>query len=94
MELPPSNGKTLLITGINGYIASVLGHLLLTKGYNIRGTVRSRKGIKEVHEGAYSSYTSRIEIFEVPNITIPGAFDEAVRGISFQILRHCWRYRS
>lgn len=79
-NLPPSKNKTLLITGINGYIASVLGLLLLETGYNVRGTVRSKSRATELLEGAYRPYVSRVEIMEVPDITLSGAFNEAVKG--------------
>lgn len=81
MALPESKNQTLLITGINGYIASVLGHLLLTKGYNIRGTARKAESTKPLIDGVYQDFKERVEIFEVPDMTVPGAFDEAVKGI-------------
>ncbi len=82
MDIPPSNGKTILITGINGYIASVLGHLLLTKGYHIRGTSRTLNSTKALLEGAFKPYASRVDIVKVPDISDLGAFDEAVQGIT------------
>ncbi len=81
MSLPPSNGKILLVTGINGYIASSLGQLILSKGYNLRGTSRSRASTDPLTSGAYAPYSSRIEILEVPDMTVPGAFDKAVQGV-------------
>ena len=77
-----SNGKTVLITGINGYIASVLGFQILSQGYNLRGTVRYKDRAAALLKHAYKDYASRVEIFEVQNMTAPGAFDEAVRGTS------------
>jgi nucleoside-diphosphate-sugar epimerase len=81
MSLPPSNGKTLLVTGINGYIASSLGELVLSKGYNLRGTSRSLHSTDPLVRGALAAYSSRIEILEVPDMTVPGAFDTAVKGV-------------
>jgi nucleoside-diphosphate-sugar epimerase len=81
MSLPPSNGKTLLVTGISGYIASSLGELILSKGYNLRGTSRSLASTEPLVNGAYAPFASRIEILEVPDITVPGAFDKAVKGV-------------
>ena len=80
MSLPESNGKTVLITGMNGYIASVLGHLLLSKGYSIRGTSRSLASAEPLLNGAYAAYKDRVKIYEVPDMTVSGAFDEAVKG--------------
>lgn len=34
-------GKTVVVTGANGFIASWLVKLLLERGYTVRGTVRS-----------------------------------------------------
>lgn len=79
-HLPPSNGKTFLVTGINGYIASTLGHLILSKGYSLRGTTRRLASVKPLLDGAYADYSSRVRIFEVPDMTAAGAFDEAVKG--------------
>ena len=80
MSGPQGNGKTVLVTGINGYIASTIGFHLLSNGYNLRGTTRSSKSAAPLLDGAYEDYASRVEIFEVPDSTIPGAFDEAVKG--------------
>ncbi|TVY75622.1 putative NADPH-dependent methylglyoxal reductase GRP2, partial [Lachnellula suecica] len=81
MALPASNGKTVLITGIGGYIAGVLGHLLLTKGYNLRGTTRRAASLEPLLKGAYAPYADRIQIYEVPDMAVDGAFDEAAKGV-------------
>jgi GDP-D-mannose dehydratase len=88
MAIAEKNGKTVLITGINGYIAGVLGQLLLTKGYSLRGTTRRAASVEPLLNGAYAPYKNRIEIFEVPDMTKPGAFDEAVKGRCSYILRY------
>lgn len=80
MVVPASNGKTVLITGINGYISSVLGLHLLAKGYSVRGTTRRRTSSEPLLIGPYASYKERVEIYEVPDITVSGAFDKAARG--------------
>lgn len=81
MAFPPSNGKTVLITGINGYIASVLGLHLLLKGYSIRGTSRRASSTDALLKGPYAPYSERVKIYSVPDMTIDGAFDEAAKGI-------------
>ena len=82
MATVQSNGKTVLISGINGYIASAIGLELLKKGYNIRGTSRSVLSASRLLEGAYNEYTDagRIEVVMIGDMTAPGAFDEAVKG--------------
>lgn len=80
MTIPRSNGKTVLISGINGYIASSIGLEFLKKGYTLRGTARATKGMETLQRGAYEEYGDRFEMRAVPDITVPGAFDDAVKG--------------
>jgi len=80
MAISESNGQTILITGINGYIASALGQLVLSNGYSLRGTSRSVKSALPLLTGAYAAYSDRVEIIEIPSMTAEGAFDEAVKG--------------
>lgn len=82
MSLPPSNGKTVLISGINGYIASTMGKCLLEKGYHVRGTTRAQHSADALVNGAYKDFNDRVEILAVPDMIAPGAFDEAVKGTS------------
>lgn len=78
--IPPWNGKTILITGINGYIASVTGLRLLEKGYAVVGTSRSTTSARGLIHGSYKDYASRVTFVEIPDMTQPGAFDNAVQG--------------
>lgn len=82
MAIPESNGKTVLITGINGYIASVLGVHLLSKGYSLRGTSRRAASTEPLLKGPYAPYSERVQMYDVPDMTVDGAFDEAVKGMS------------
>lgn len=82
MAIPASNGKTVLVTGINGYIASVLGLALLEKGYFLRGTSRKLASSEPLLKGPYAAYSERVNIYEVPDMTVDGAFDEAAKGMS------------
>ncbi|PQE14092.1 hypothetical protein CJF31_00006631 [Rutstroemia sp. NJR-2017a BVV2] len=51
-----SNGKIVLITGINGYIASVLADHLLKKGYSIRGTTRRIASTEPLLRGVHGIF--------------------------------------
>jgi len=84
MSIAESNGKTVLVTGINGYIASVLGFDLLSKGYNLRGTSRSAASTESLLKGPYAAYGDRVKIYQVPDMTIDGAFDEAAKGLHLE----------
>ncbi|KAF5563470.1 aldehyde reductase II [Fusarium napiforme] len=73
-SVPP--GGLILITGADGYIASVAVQVFLQRGYHVRGTVRS------ITANAWMKafFGSNFELVEVPDISTPGAFDEALQG--------------
>jgi nucleoside-diphosphate-sugar epimerase len=72
----------ILITGVNGYIAAQCAKHFLDQGYSVRGTVRKLESAKRLVEEALKDYaeSSRFEVVCVPDITVEGAFDEAVQG--------------
>ncbi|KAL7782939.1 NAD dependent epimerase/dehydratase family protein [Trichoderma ceciliae] len=74
-SVPP--GGLILVTGANGYIASVAIQLFLQRGYCVRGTVRS------VSSNAWMTayFGPKFELVEVPDIYSPGAFDEVLKGV-------------
>jgi len=75
-----NSGKGIvLVTGANGYIAASTVEAFLDAGYSVRGTVRSKSTADGLLE-ALSKHADRLEIVEVPDITVPGAFDDAVKG--------------
>jgi nucleoside-diphosphate-sugar epimerase len=79
---------TVLISGVNGYIASRTAQTLLEAGYSVRGTVRSlssAKGLQDVLKDYVEA--GKLSVVEVPDITRSGAFDEAVKGIALFHLR-------
>jgi nucleoside-diphosphate-sugar epimerase len=82
LSLPPSNGKTVAITGINGFLASVAGLAVLKKGYTLIGTCRSRARAEPLLKDAYAEYdrAGRVKIMEVEDMTKEGAFDQVVKG--------------
>ncbi|KAK4456692.1 hypothetical protein QBC42DRAFT_321901 [Cladorrhinum samala] len=73
---------TVLITGINGYIAGTTALAFLKAGYSVRGTARSLPSAGPLLS-ALSEYSDRLSVVQVPDITAPDAFDKAVRGVSF-----------
>ncbi|CAJ0547722.1 Ff.00g044760.m01.CDS01 [Fusarium sp. VM40] len=70
----------VLVTGANGYIAGPTIEGFLKAGYAVRGTVRSKSSADSLVK-ALSSYGDDLEIVQVPDILIPGAFDSAVKGV-------------
>ncbi|KAH8668851.1 hypothetical protein BX600DRAFT_460812 [Xylariales sp. PMI_506] len=78
-----SSKGLVLVTGANGYVAQRTIEAFLNAGYSVRGTVRNRAsadGLLAALPEAASSGT--LEIVEVPDITVDGAFDAAVRGVA------------
>lgn len=74
--------KIVLVTGINGYIGSHIGNQFLVAGFKVRGTVRTIErgaNVKRCLEEKHGK--GRVEIVEVKDITVEGAFDEAVKGV-------------
>ena len=80
MSIAADSGKIVLVSGINGFIASRIGYDLLKKGYALRGTSRSQHSADALINGAYKEYKGKVEMVAVPDMTIPGAFDAAVKG--------------
>lgn len=77
-----ATSERVLVTGINGFIASHVADQILSAGFNVRGTVRTlEKGenVRKVLEERYGS--GRIEIVAVENMAIAGAFDDATKGL-------------
>lgn len=73
--------KIVLVTGINGYIAQHIGLQLLEQGYTVRGTTRSVSAKDQLFNEAFKDYKSQFQHYIVPDITAPGAFDDAVKGV-------------
>ena len=82
MASPLPKGSLVLVSGVNGYIASHVVDQLLQAGFNVRGTVREQaKGewLKEYVEGKYGP--DRLSFATVPEVGVDGAFDDAIKGI-------------
>lgn len=71
----------VLVTGVNGYIASHVADQFLTAGYRVRGAVRSTlKGqwLQDMFDSKYGK--AKFELAVVEDMIVDGAFDEAVKG--------------
>ncbi|KAM0811824.1 hypothetical protein AB5N19_12180 [Seiridium cardinale] len=78
-----SSKGLVLVTGANGYIAARTVEAFLHAGYSVRGTVRSSAsagGLLAALPDAVSQ--GRLEIAVIPDITLVGAFDEAIKGVT------------
>jgi nucleoside-diphosphate-sugar epimerase len=73
-------GKTILITGGSGYVAAEVINAFLTRGYNVRTTIRNESGAEKIKK-AHEKYASQLSFAIVKDIQIPGGHDEAVKGV-------------
>ncbi|KAI1751833.1 hypothetical protein F4782DRAFT_540643 [Xylaria castorea] len=76
--------RRVLITGANGYIAVQTVARYLQAGWMVRGTVRglNSTSVRELAAHfASEQKAGRFELVVVPDIKVPGAFDEAVKGV-------------
>ncbi|KDQ17955.1 hypothetical protein BOTBODRAFT_29272 [Botryobasidium botryosum FD-172 SS1] len=71
---------TVLVSGASGFIAAWIIKTLLDQGFDVRGTVRSSsKGDQLVK--LFKDYGSKFSYVLVEDISLDGAFDEAVKGV-------------
>jgi hypothetical protein len=77
-----SSKGLVLISGVNGYIAARVANAFLEAGWSVRGTVRKLSSAQGLIDGPLKQYSNAgtFEVAEVPDITAPGAFDNAVKG--------------
>ncbi|GAA5979115.1 hypothetical protein JCM5350_007071 [Sporobolomyces pararoseus] len=74
-------GSLILVTGANGFIASHLIEQLLSLGYKVRGTTRTASKLDSLKSKWDSKYPDQFEVAEVEDITVDGAFDQAIKGV-------------
>lgn len=72
--------EPVLITGASGFVASHVVNAFLSRGYKVRGTVRSEEAANKVM--SHSRYSNQLSMVIVPDMAAPNAFDEAVKGVS------------
>ncbi|OTA99917.1 hypothetical protein M426DRAFT_15973 [Hypoxylon sp. CI-4A] len=76
-----SSKGTILITGLNGYLAGRVAETALKAGYHVRGTVRNLTAGAEAQKALQDlGYGGGTEVVQVSDMTEPGAFDQAVIG--------------
>ena len=73
--------EIVLITGCSGFVGSWITHAFLEAGYKVRGTVRSEKSIDSIKE-KHAKHADRLSFSVVPDMAVPDALDDAVKGVS------------
>lgn len=79
-ESSSGKGKTILITGGSGFVAAHVLNAFLSRGYNVRTTVRSEQSAERVKK-SHAKYLSHLSFAIVPDVATPGGHDEAVKGV-------------
>ena len=77
----------VLVTGVNGYIASHVADQLLAAGYRVRGTTRALSKVQSLSALWEQKFgKGRFEAIVVEDMSPEGAFDEAIKGTTC----HAW----
>jgi nucleoside-diphosphate-sugar epimerase len=81
----------VLLTGATGFLGYLTLLDLLKSGYSVRAAVRSTAKVDRLLAApslkALAPSESRLSFVSVPDMTAPGAYDEAVKGVRYII--HC-----
>ncbi|KAG8852355.1 methylglyoxal reductase (NADPH-dependent) gre2 [Tulasnella sp. 330] len=89
MSFDLSNKGSVLLTGINGFIAIHITKVLLARGYSVVGTIRSPSKadyIKTLFKSEFAN--GQLDFAIVDDITKDGAFDKVLKSKSFQAVLH------
>lgn len=74
-------GSTVLVSGVNGYLASHVADQFVKHGYKVRGTVRDLQKNAWMPKNFEDRYgPGNFELVNVTDVEADGAFDEAVKG--------------
>ena len=74
------NGKTILITGGSGFVAAHVLSAFLSRGYNVRTTVRNNDAAEKIKK-SHGHYIDQLSFTIVKDVAEPGGHDEAVKGV-------------
>lgn len=70
----------MLVTGATGLVGSHVVDNLLSKGFKVRAVARSRRKA-EAMLAARTKYASQLDFCFIEDLTSPGVFDNAVKGV-------------
>ncbi|KAG8892226.1 methylglyoxal reductase (NADPH-dependent) gre2, partial [Tulasnella sp. 408] len=79
----------VLVSGINGFVAVEVLVSLLKRGYDVVGTIRSESKTAFLRNKFKDAVDSgKLKFAIVPDITVPGAFDEVLKQYQFDVVLH------
>lgn len=73
-------GKTVLVTGGSGFVAAHVLNAFLSRGYNVRTTVRNEESAEKIKQ-SHKKYLDQLSFAIVKDVAQPGGHDEAVKGV-------------
>ncbi|KAH0491006.1 hypothetical protein TgHK011_002452 [Trichoderma gracile] len=77
-------GEFVLLTGATGMIGFRTLVFLLEAGYKVRAAVRNQDGFDRISQlKPVAPYAEQLSSIVVPDITVPGAYDEAVKDVEY-----------
>ena len=76
------SGKFILLTGATGHVGFASLVVALSNGYRVRAAIRRESSIPQIKTPkSIQPYLPQLEFIIVPDITVDGAYDEAVKGV-------------
>ncbi|GAA6011972.1 hypothetical protein JCM10207_003445 [Rhodosporidiobolus poonsookiae] len=75
-----SQPRTVLLTGISGFLGAATALEFLRRGWHVRGTVRSQDKA-DAWLDKYPEYASKLSFSLVPDLSAPNAFAGAIKGV-------------
>lgn len=77
-------GSTVLVTGVNGFVASHIAKQLLLRGFKVRGTVRDPERTSWLVKDTFKTYAENgdFELVTIKDFTAAGVYDDAIKGVS------------
>ncbi|KAI5481328.1 3-beta hydroxysteroid dehydrogenase/isomerase [Pseudohyphozyma bogoriensis] len=81
--MSPSNANTLvLVTGATGYVGSEIALEFLRQGFAVRQAIRSQSQA-DAWNDKFPQYKDRTSFVFISSLEATGAFDEAVKGVTY-----------
>ena len=72
--------KFFLVTGATGFIGAHVLDEILRRGHKVRAAVRSKSKAEQIAQ-ARPQYSNLLEFTFIDDLTSPGVFDDAVKGV-------------